>query len=396
MRWEEPLAALGDQRQDPRIPILCIVRSAVVMFLSRLGSLNALAQTSCSRFWSGHLPNGKLPSADTMGRVATGMYPDEVRNVLHGVYGRLKRGKAMRDLPCGFIAAILDGHESHATYRRRCSGCLSRTVQTAQGERTQYYHRYVALHLLSGNLKLMLDAEPQRNGEDEVACALRLLERVLEKYPRAFELVLADGLYARADFFNYLTGRGKYVLTTLKDENRILLQDARALFATMEPTLEQDGNVHRTCWDAEGFTTWPQVQGLVRVVRSVERKTVVRQLDGKKNTEESEWFWVTTLPQSLTSTGAVTQLGHGRWSIENRGFNEMANRWHADHVYRHEPTAMLVLWLMSMLCLNVFLAFYHRDLKPAARQAASMLHVARQIAAELYARIPKGAPAAPT
>jgi hypothetical protein len=38
-----------------------------------------------------------------------------------------------------------------------------------------------------------------------------------------------------------------------------------------------------------------------------------------------------------------------------------------------------------MLCLNVFLAFYRRNLKPAARQAASRLHVARQITSQLYA-----------
>ena len=387
---------MHDRRQQGRIPTLCIVRSIIVMFLSRLGSFNALSQTYRSRFWSGLLPNGKLPSADTMGRVAERMYPDEVRTVMHGVYDHLKRGKALPDLACGFSVAVIDGHESHATYKRCCPGCLSRKVKTTDGERTQYYHRYVALHLLTGNLKLMLDAEPQLAGEDEVACALRLLGRVLKTYPRAFDVVLADGLYARGEFFNYLTARGKHVVAVLKDENRILLQDARALFEAMQPTYERHGTSDRTCWDAEGFTTWPQANGLIRVVRAVEHQTVRRQLDGQEETIESEWFWVTTLPQKLAPTGTVVFMGHRRWSIENCGFNEMVNRWHADHVYRHEPTAMLVLWLMAMLCLNVFLAFYQRNLKPAARKAASMLHVSRQIAAELYAQIPKGAPAAPT
>jgi len=32
--------------------------------------------------------------------------------------------------------------------------------------------------------------------EDEVTCAVRLLTRVLSAYPRAFDLVLADALYA--------------------------------------------------------------------------------------------------------------------------------------------------------------------------------------------------------
>jgi hypothetical protein len=41
---------------------------------------------------------------------------------------------------------------------------------------------------------------------------------------------------------------------------------------------------------------------------------------------------VTTLPKATAATGAVVQLGHGRWTIENQGFNEISNRWHADHV----------------------------------------------------------------
>ena len=91
----------------------------------------------------------------------------------------------------------------------------------------------------------------------------------------------------------------------------------------------------------------------------------------------------------------MVQLGHARWGIENQGFNELVNRWHADHVYKHSPTAMLVFWLMAMVGLNLFLAFYHRNLKPTARKAASMLHIARLIAAELYVGWQEGPARAP-
>jgi len=53
-----------------------------------------------------------------------------------------------------------------------------------------------------GRTVLVLDAEPQRPGEGEVAAALRLLERVLTRYPRAFDVVLADGRYADPRVFN--------------------------------------------------------------------------------------------------------------------------------------------------------------------------------------------------
>ena len=53
-------------------------------------------------------------------------------------------------------------------------------------------------------------------------------------------------------------------------------------------------------------------------------------------------------------------------------------------VVLHDANAMLVFCLMAMLCLNVFVAFYRRNLKPVLRRTASMLHFSRLIAAELY------------
>ena len=46
-------------------------------------------------------------------------------------------------------------------------------------------------------MHLLIDAQPQRAGEDEVAAGTGLLDRVVQNYPRAFEVVLADALYAQ-------------------------------------------------------------------------------------------------------------------------------------------------------------------------------------------------------
>jgi hypothetical protein len=103
-------------------------------------------------------------------------------------------------------------NESHAKYRRHCSGCLERIIHSEQGDRIQYYHRQVTLLLVTGApprrqpLRPPLDHEPQLPHEDEVATAMRLLERVLALYPRAFDLVLTDALYAQASLFNFFAG----------------------------------------------------------------------------------------------------------------------------------------------------------------------------------------------
>jgi len=392
--WEGPLEAITDGRRQGRIPTRTIMRGAVVMFLSRLGSLNALEQSRPSRFWQDWL-GGALPSADTIGRVCALVEPAGVRAVARQVYARLKRNKALPELVPGLALAVVDGHESHATYRQRCRGCLERTIHTEQGDRVQYYHRYVALHLVGNDFGLSLDAEPMLAGEDEVATALRLLDRAVRQYPRAFDVVGGDAKYADPRFFHWALDHGKHALAVLKDDRRDLLQEADRLFADQPPTSMREGTLRRECWDLSGFTTWPQVRLPVRVVRSRETRGVRRQLTAQPEELTSAWTWVTTLPETLASTGAVVRLGHARWDIENDGFNELVNHQQADHVYKHQPTAMLVFWLLAMICLNVFQSFYRRNLKPAARAAASRLHVARQIAAQLYAGLPSGLTRAP-
>lgn len=383
LKWDAPLEAIRDGRVQGRIPTAVIVRAVLAMCFCRLGSLNALGQTASSRLWRQWLGQD-LPSPDTIGRVAGLVDLEGIRALGHHVYERLKRGKALMPPAHGLMAAIVDGHELHATYKRHCPACLERMIHTSNGDRLQYYHRVVAVCLATRDLRLMLDAEPILPGEDEVAVALRLLDRVVSNYPRAFDVVQGDALYADPRFFNWALAHGKHALAVLKNDRRDLLVDAQRLFEDIPPALRQDRSVLRECWDLEGFTTWPQAQTPVRVVRSRETRRIRRQLDGQVETPVSDWYWVTTLPQAQASAGAVVQMGHDRWSIENQGFNELVNQYHADHVYRHQPTAMLVFWLLTQLCLNVFAAFFGRNLKPAARAAVSMLHVARLLLSELY------------
>lgn len=391
LEWEGPLDAVKDHRKEPRIPAPTIMRCAAVMFLSRLGSLNALEQSRPSRFWAKWL-DAALPSADTVGRVCALADETQLRALLHHLYSRFKRMKALAPPPHGLIAALIDAHESHATFRRHCPGCLERVIHTQHGDKTQYYHRHATLQLVGRDLPVMLDVEPQRPGEDEVAAALRLLDRVLKAYPRAFDVIVGDALYADSRVFNFAIGHGKDVIAVLKDERRDLLNDARALFEQMAPVCMTNQYGECQYWDAEGFTSWPTVTQPVRVVHAAEKRKVRRQLDQEVEELHSAWTWATTLSSLRASTYAVASMGHGRWTIENQGFNELANRWHADHVYKHEPQAILVFWLLAIVCLNVFLAFYDRNLKPAVRRTVSMLHIARQITSELYRQIPGPAP----
>jgi hypothetical protein len=234
---------------------------------------------------------------------------------------------------------------------------------------------------------LLLDHEPQRPGEDEVDTALRVLARVLARYPRAFDLVLGDGLYAQAPFFNFLLAHRKHALVVLKDERRNLYQDVAGLFGQVRP---QPGRYRsRACrwWDFPDLGSWPQVHGPVRVIRSLETSSVRRQLDHQADPQSSDWIWATTLPRPQVPTERVVGFGHQRWDIENYGFNELVNEWHSDHLFRHNPNAIECFLLVAFLAYNLFHAFFALNLKPAARRGKTQLFWARLMTADLHQEV---------
>jgi Transposase DDE domain len=380
------IPGVSDHRTLPRISTPVVVKSVLALYWARLGSLHALEMTRAAKFWQFWMGRS-LCSADSLGRIAAGMQADTLRQGIHQVYDRLKRNKALPDL-YGLAVAVLDGQETSASYRRCCQGCLRRASSSGK---TQFYHRNVTLMLLCGSpagrppVRLLLDLEPQQPGEGELETALRLLQRVLAAYPRAFDLVLADALYDVAPFLNFLLSQGKQALVVLKDERRNPYQDAAGLWSSQEA---QEGKYRsRSCrwWDFPDLLSWPEVKGTVRVVRSDESWMVKPQLTKKPTLQATRWVWLTTLSVAQARTEQVVRLAHMRWDIENHGFNELVNGWHADHVYRHDPKAIECFLLLAFLAYDVFHAFFALNLKPEARRHKTMAYWIRLIASEIHA-----------
>ena len=241
------------------------------MSLCRLGSINSFVNTV-----------KETPSHASIGRIFSRINCDDIRAGMLDIYTILRKNKAIEP-SSAFL--VIDGHETSASYERSCEGCLKRTVHTRGGNRIQYYHRNVTAMLVSGRFKLPIDAEAQLPHEDEVAAAKRLLKRVCKNYPRAFKTVVADGLYTRASFFNMVMDMKKYVITVLKDERRDLLEDAKGLCKLEKPMIKKEGKTEYEMWDFEDMTTWEELKKPVRVVRSIETKTITRQLDKKNNAQ---------------------------------------------------------------------------------------------------------------
>jgi hypothetical protein len=375
------LGNIKDERLRPRIPAGRVALAYLMLLLTRLGSLNALEQRKSSSVWKKWL-GGPLPSADVMGRVACTVDIGALRAVLSHQHARLKRNKGFGPDSNGLRWLILDGHEGVSSYRRSWKDCLNRVVHFAKGDRTQFYFRYVAAHLTNGMQHLLLDAERQLPGEGETACAMRLLSRILGNHPRAFDVVSGDNAYMCPELWKLVGTHGKHLVAVLKNEDRDLLVDARSLFAQAQPLRLDDARTKRLCWDLDGFTTWPQCGEPVRVVRSVETSEIKRQKNGETEQQETEWFWVTSLPPETASTSSIVRAGHGRWDIENHGFNALCTFWHGDHAYKYNAHALLACTLLLFIAFNLFHAFRERNLKLEIRIGRTAKYWAELIAAE--------------
>ena len=377
-----------DSRRRPKHRAPVVVRGLLVMIVARLGSINKLACAGANslRAWIG----GLLPSADTLGRASACLHADDIRAMVHKVYSVTRRGKNLQPLR-GLRVLLLDAHDFPTSELRHCPGCLKRTVTTRRGQRVQYYHRFVAAMLVHRSGCLVLDIELQRPGEDEIACAKRLLERLLQKCPKAFDVVGGDALYMNPGLWRLAASHRKHMVAVVKNENRDLVKDAEALFGERNPVTFTTGSTTCLWWDLDGFTTWPQFGPSVRVVKSIETKRVRRQHTRLIEEITTTWMWATTLPPAKAGTQTIFDVGHGRWCIENHGFNEMVHAWHLDHCYRHEENAILVMLLLLCLAYNIFHIMITFNLKPPLRDWPPSC-IAEIITAEFWMVLKPAAP----
>jgi ABC-type transporter Mla MlaB component len=170
----------------------------------------------------------------------------------------------------------------------------------------------------------------------------------------------------------------KVLLDLLKEKRapRVIvnLQDVRYIDSACVASLVEGLKVLRDL--KSGFA----IYGLSRTTRAVRR-----QLTEEVEQQTSEWIWVTTLPAAQLCTEWAVRLGHQRWDIENHGFKELVQGWHADHVYKHDAQAIQAFLLMTLLAYNLHHAFLRVNLKPQIRMRKPQVFWMHLIAAEFYA-----------
>ena len=360
------IASITDGRLKPQIPTVKIVAAILCIQFSNLGSLNKLSQTISFKNFKKN-----IPSISTIARSADSLNLEEIRNIGIEIYAKARK-KKMLD-PCyGMWVGVVDAHEQITSPYCKCPYCKSRTVTKKDGVKDiQYYHEFTAFILAGPKFSFILDIEPILPGEGEISSSYRLLERVCKNYPKAFKIVIGDGLYLKETVFNLLEKHHKYTIAVLKEERRQLFEEANSLSLLVEPKTYKQGKTYYKVWDHSISGCWDGYGKKVRVIISEEDTPKrVHSKDGRSfenRVNRANWMWVTNLPcpESEDTDDLKNTVGicHSRWQIENQCFNETVNIWNGDHVYRHSKNAIIAFLLFLFTCVNVFNIFRIRNIK---------------------------------
>jgi hypothetical protein len=109
--WNAQVARVRDSRPKPQVPAAAVFLSAMMMFVARLKSLNALeGELRFPGRWE-RIVGKRKPSADTVGRVVGLTDSECLRDMLSFINHKIRRNKALDENPWPLRIVAFDGHE---------------------------------------------------------------------------------------------------------------------------------------------------------------------------------------------------------------------------------------------------------------------------------------------
>lgn len=329
-------------------------------------------------------------SDDTLGYALQRQAPEPMFSLGCQIALRLKRNGVMRsDWSRGLVVGAVDGIEICSSFARCCDDCMERKVEHKVNGQLQtdiqYYHRIVAVVVVSSSFPIPLGIRFQKAGEGEVPCALALLNDLVSQLgPRFLDVLVGDALYLQAPFVKQVEALGLDWAFTLKENQPDLLREAERFTQGLPAGVSSEANQELHWWHLPEVD-WPVADRLVRVVKTVridnKRHIVIRQQDGhriKSKVEaqrESTNFYATNIELGSIPPLFIHQLGRSRWRIDVEVFQTITVDCHLKHPAVHQSNALVMLIMIRMLAYTLSLVFYHRQVRSHAARKWETFHV---------------------
>lgn len=328
-------------------------------------------------------------SDDTLGYALERQSPQPLFALSCEMVRRLKRNGVLRSAwSRGLVVAAVDGIEICSSFARCCDACMEREIQHkvngALQTDLQYYHRIVAVVLVSPDFPIPLGVRFQKNGETEVACALALLQDLVAQLGRRFlDMLVGDALYLQAPFVKEVERLGLVWAFTLKENQPELLREAERRVLESPPGRHTEPDREIQSWHLPEVD-WPVADRSVRIVKTVrsehQRRVTVSKKDASRTkgktalSRQSTNFYATNFELGSISPLFIHQLSRSRWRIDTEVFQTITTDCHLKHPAVHQTTALVVLTMIRFLAYTLSLVFYQRQVRSHARRRCDTFH----------------------
>ena len=355
----QKIKCLPDKRERKSIPLFNIVMPVLLFLMLQYESFHTVF--SAPESMSKRLRNcikGKIPKVDAVRDLLSRIDPEEIQKIHEEMIDTVKKNRIFREGTIGgYVVAGIDGVELFSSTKKFCPDCLTRKNRAGE---TEYFHRSVVCMTVGKSPHVILGQEmlKPRDGaekdEGELTGGKRLIERLKRRHGHFADAIVADALYLNAPFINTIKENGLETVIRLKDEKRLIFQDAEGLFNRGEGKKEpfQRGKKTIEVRDLSKFEI-ENCPYRLRVVRYHE--------SWKENGKDVErWMWlVTTLEQ--TDHRVLWEMMNRRWDIEENGFHQLKTYYHAKHCYCH--TAVEIIFNLMIIGFNLRELYLYRRIQ---------------------------------
>ncbi len=387
------VAQLSDRRRFPRHSCAKVFEALFLGTALQFPSVHQLEQ-DCR---DGALRKRIGPiSEETIRYVLQRLERPSLERLWDQVARRLKRNGLLRSAWArGLIVAAVDGIELCSSTVRCCGTCLERTVQRKVGDEvhpvTEYYHRLVAVVVVSTPFPIPLGIRFQRKGEGEAHCTLALLRALTARLGKRFvDVIVGDALYLGTPQVAALDRLGLEWVITVKENQPELLEEVERLTRGLPTEQEVGPDGHWERWHLPDVY-WARAHRSVRIVRTERTERTMRQTiqrKGRRIIKEPVWehsttIYATNVPLLNMPPGFIEQVGGSRWRIDTEVFQVLtrACAFKRPSVHQRHDQALEVLTMIRVLAYTLALVFFHRQvLSHCRRHRPSFTHVARQMA----------------
>lgn len=371
----QKIKGLSDTRQRKSIPFQNPILIVLTCFLLQYRSFHEIFTYQTSRNRMRHIVKGKIPKTDAAREILKNLDTTEIREIQESVVDKAYENKVFRKGTIdGYVVAAIDGVELFSSFHKKCKDCLTREHSNGG---TECFHRSVVCMSVGSSPHVILgqDMLKPRDGEEkdegELTGGKRLVRRLYERHHHFADVIVGDALYLNAPFIRTVQECQMNVVIRLKDEKRLLFQDAEGLFQTQgeRECFKKDG-VKVRVWDINGFEM-ENLPGKLRVLKFEEEHP---------REENPRKMWVVT-DLAYTDYKTVWTMMHRRWDIENNGFHQLKTYYHAGHCFEHR--AVENIFLLNIIAFNIRELYLYRRMRSFAGSGISRREATKMLDDEL-------------